>query len=171
MFSKQDIAYYFSCFKNENIFLISAGLVAIVFALFFLFRKNAVWYKGLAVPLLVFGAMNCIAGYNNYRKAHALQVRNIYSYDMNPSGLQVQELNRVKEVYAQTSIFIYINLGLIAAAIIVLLFCRKKAGWEYYAGAATGVLIIVSTGIAASLFMQIKTRQYINGIATLVKQK
>jgi hypothetical protein len=164
MFTKTDIEHYFNVFKNENIFLIIAGFAAISTAMLFFFYFRTPWHRGFAIPLIVFGAMHCIAGYNNYEKTKSLRVRNTYGYDMNPAGLKTQELPRIKDVHKKTNIFIYINIFLLAAAVALFVYFRNKADESYYTGFATGLFLMTFITIGSSLYMQNKTRNYITGI-------
>ncbi len=168
MFNKTDIEYYFNCFKIENILLIAVGIISIVIAMFFLFKNTLAWHKGFAIPLIVFGTMHGIAGYNNYKKVNTLKIRNTYGYDMNPAGLKTQEFARVQDIYKKTAIFIYINTALLLGALVLLAYFKNKADGKYYSGVAVSLFIMTFITLGSSLFMQNKTRQYINGIKTFV---
>ena len=112
--------------------------------------------------------MHSIAGYNNFKKANPLKIRNTYGYDMNPVGLKTQELARVQDVYKKTIIFIYINAVLLLGAVTLFVYFKNKTEGKYYSGVAVSLFIMTFITLGASLFMQNKTRQYINGIETFV---
>lgn len=170
MFTKTDIENYFTTFKTENLVLIILGGVAVLLAIFFFAYYKTPWHKGFAVPVIVFGMMHCIAGYTNYKKADALRVRNAYTYDMNPSGLRIQELPRLKEQHKTTNKFIYLNIGFLAAAVFLFVYFRNKPMSDHYSGVAAGLFIMAMITLCSSLFMQYKTQEYIKGIESFTKE-
>lgn len=170
MFTKTDIEKYFVAFKTENLVLMILGAIAVLLAVFFFVYYKTLWHRGFAVPVIVFGMMHCIAGYTNYKKADVLRVKNTYTYDMNPSGLRIQELPRLKELHKTTNKFIYINIGFLVAAIALFVYFRKKPSGEHYMGVATGLFIMAVITLGSSFFMQYKTQGYINGIEAFTKE-
>ena len=170
MFTKTDIEKYFIAFKTENLILMITGIVAVLIAIFFFVYYKTSWHRGFAVPVIVFGMMHCVAGYTNYKKADTLRVKNTYTYDMNPSGLRIQELPRLKALQKTTDKFIYINIGLLAAAVGLFFYFRNKPLGDHYSGVATGLFIMCIITLVSSLYMQQKTQGYIKGIEVFTKE-
>ena len=113
MFTKENIEQYFSAFKNEQIFLIILGAVALIVALIFFVGFKTEWYKGFALPLAVFAVLNMGAGFSNYKKADILKVRNTYNYDLHPELLKTKELPRIREMNQNFTVLIYVNISII----------------------------------------------------------
>src|SRR5437762_4412597 len=98
MFSKQDIEKYFLAEKQLGLLFIVVGAVAIVLAIIFFFLLKTSFYKGAAIPLLVIGLIQLIAGTTVYKRSDNDRIRNVYAYDMNPGQLKNEELPRMQAV-------------------------------------------------------------------------
>src|SRR5450432_4695096 len=98
MFTKQDIEKYFLAEKQMSILFIIIGSVAVVLAIIFFFLLKTSFYKGAAVPLLLIGLIQLIAGATVFKKSDNDRIRNVYAYDMNPGQLKNEELPRMKTV-------------------------------------------------------------------------
>lgn len=164
MFTKDHIEKYFSLFKQEQLFLIIAGAAALIVAVIFYFVLKTQWYKGFAVPLIVFALLFAGAGINNYRHVQSLRVSAAYNYDMHPEQLKIKELPRVKEMQNNLSLLIYVNLSLIVASFLIFFYFRGKDGNEYYSGCAASLFLMAVISIIAYSIMKNNNRGYAKGI-------
>ena len=113
MFSKTDIEKYFIAEKNESLLFIIIGAAAIILAIVFFFLLKTNWQKGAAIPLLLFGALQLVAGYTIYKRSDADRMQNVYAYDMNPSSLKTQEIPRMERVNKNFVIYRYTEIVLL----------------------------------------------------------
>ena len=169
MFTKENIEQYFSAFKNEQIFLIILGTVALVAALVFFVGFKTEWYKGFALPLAVFAVLNMGAGFSNYKKADFLKVRNMYNYDLHPELLRTKELPRIKEMKQNFIVLIYVNTSIIFAAAFIFFYFKKKEGNEYYMGVAASLFLVAVLSVIMYSVMKNRNKDYERGIIMYTK--
>ena len=169
MFTKENIEQYFSAFKNEQIFLIILGAVALITAVAFFAGLKTLWYKGFALPLAVFAVLNMGAGFSNYKKADILKVRNTYNYDLHPELLKTKELPRIREMQQNFTVLIYVNISIIFAAAFIFFYFKKKDGSEYYMGVAASLFLVAVLSVIIYSVMKSKSKEYENGIIEYTK--
>ena len=169
MFTKENIEQYFSAFKNEQIFLIILGAVALIVALVFFVGFKTEWYKGFALPLAVFAVLNMGAGFSNYKKADFLKVRNMYNYDLHPELLRTKELPRIQEMEQNFTVLIYVNISIIFAAAFIFFYFKKKEGSEYYMGVAASLFIVAVLSVIMYSVLKSRIKEYERGIIDYTK--
>ena len=169
MFTKENIEQYFSAFKNEQIFLMVLGAVALVVAIVFFVGFKTEWYKGFALPLAVFAVLNMGAGFLNYKKADILKVRNTYNYDLHPELLRTKELPRIQEMEQNFTVLIYVNISIIFAAAFIFFYFKKKEGSEYYMGVAASLFLVAVLSVIIYSVIKSKSKEYENGIIDYTK--
>ena len=160
MFTKENIEQYFSAFKNEQIFLMVLGVVALIVALVFFVGFKTEWYKGFALPLAVFAVLNMGAGFLNYKKADILKVRNTYNYDLHPELLRTKELPRIQEMKQNFTVLIYVNTSIIFAAAFIFFHFKKKDGNEYYMGVAASLFIVAMLSVIMYSVLKSSSKEY-----------
>ncbi len=170
MFKQTDIENYFSAFKNEQLFLMVLGAVALIIAVIFYAALKTNWYKGFALPLAVFALLNIGAGFSNYKKADTLKVRNIYNYDLHPELLKTKELSRIKEMNQNFTVLIYVNISILFAAAFIFFYFKKKEGNEYYMGVAASLFLVAVLSVAMYSVMKSRSKNYENGIVEYTKE-
>ena len=169
MFTKENIEQYFSAFKNEQIFLMVLGAVALVVAIAFFVGFKTEWYKGFALPLAVFAVLNMGAGFSNYKKADILKVRNTYNYDLHPELLRTKELPRIIEMNQNFTVLIYVNISILFAAAFIFFYFKKKEGNEYYMGVASSLFLVTVLSVAIYSVIKNKSKDYEKGIVEYTK--
>ena len=169
MFTKENIEQYFSAFKNEQIFLIILGFVALIVALVFFVGFKTEWYKGFALPLAVFAVLNMGAGFSNYKKADFMKVRNMYNYDLHPELLRTKELPRIQEMKQNFTVLIYVNISIIFAAAYIFFYFKKKEGNEYYMGLAASLFLVAVLSVIMYSVMKNRNKDYERGIIEYTK--
>ena len=169
MFTKENIEQYFSAFKNEQIFLMVLGAVALVVAIAFFVGFKTEWYKGFALPLAVFAVLNMGAGFSNYKKADILKVRNTYNYDLHPELLRTKELPRIIKMNQNFTVLIYVNISILFAAAFIFYYFKEKEGSEYYMGVASSLFLVTVLSVAIYSVIKTKSKDYEKGIVEYTK--
>ena len=169
MFKQSDIEKYFSEFKNEQVFLMVLGGVALIIAVVFYAALKTNWYRGFALPLAVFALLNIGAGFSNYKKADFLKVRNMYNYDLHPELLRTKELPRIQEMKQNFIVLIYVNISIIFAAAFIFFYFKKKEGNEYYMGVAASLFLVAVLSVIMYSVMKSRTKDYEKGIIMYTK--
>jgi hypothetical protein len=148
MLSKTDIEKYFIAEKQESLVFLVIGIVAIIVALIFYFMVKTPVYRGAAVPLLVLGLIQAVAGYTVYVRSDDQRISQVYAYDMNPDQLKTVELTRMRKVKTSFQIYRWIEIGAFIAGITLIILFRNQAGKMFWAG-----LGITLTMMSAELFV------------------
>ena len=147
MLTKADIEKYFIAEKQESLVFLVIGIAAIALALIFYFIIKTHVYRGAAIPLLILGLVQSIAGYAVYVKSDDQRINHVYAYDMNPDQLKTVELTRMRKVQTNFLIYRSIEVGLIIVGFILFILFRNLEGKTFWMG-----LGITLTLMAAELF-------------------
>ena len=123
-------------------------MAAIVLALIFYFTVKTQVYRGAAIPLLVLGLVQAIAGYAVYVRSDDQRISQVYAYDMNPDQLKTVELTRMRKVKTNFLIYRWIEIGLFIAGLILIILFRNPDGKIFWLGFG-----ITLTLMAAELFI------------------
>jgi len=170
MFSKQDIEKYFLAEKQLGLLFIIIGAAAIVLAIVFFFLLKTSFYKGAAIPLLVIGLIQLIAGANVYKRSDNDRIRNVYAYDMNPGQLKNEELPRMKTVVKNFGVAKWTEIGLAAAGLILVFYYRSNADKAFWYGLGLTLTIMVLITYMADYQAEKRAEQYMKGIESFVEK-
>ncbi len=146
MLTKADIEKYFIAEKQESLVFLVIGMAAILLALIFYFGVKSQIYRGAAVPLLILGLIQAIAGYAVYVRSDDQRISQVYAYDMNPDQLKTVELTRMRKVKTNFLIYRWFEIGFFIAGLILIFFFRN--GKTFWIGFG-----ITLTLMAAELFI------------------
>jgi hypothetical protein len=147
MLNKVDIEKYFIAEKHESLVFLIVGLAAISLALIFYFIVKTQIYRGAALPLLILGLVQAIAGYTVYIKSDDQRISQVYAYDMNPDQLKTIELTRMRKVKTNFLVYRWIEIGAFVAGIALYFLFRNQPGNAFWIG-----LGVTLTLMAAELF-------------------
>lgn len=148
MLTKADIEKYFIAEKHESLLFLVIGLLAILIALVFYFAVRTHIGRGAAIPLLIFGLIQAVAGYAVYQRSDDQRINQVYAYDMNPGQLKTGELARMGTVNRNFNIYRWVEAGAVIVGIILVLIFRNNPGKEFWVG--LGIALAVMT---AELFI------------------
>lgn len=147
MLSKADIEKYFIAEKQESLVFLVIGIAAILLALIFYFSVKTQVFRGAAMPLLVLGLVQAVAGYSVYVRSDDQRISQVYAYDMNPDQLKTVELTRMRKVKTNFLIYRWIETGMFIAGIALVIFFRNQDPRTVWLGFG-----ITLTFMAAELF-------------------
>jgi hypothetical protein len=147
MLTKADIEKYFIAEKQESLVFLVIGIIAVVLALIFYFAARPPIYKGAALPLLILGLMQAIAGYTVFVRSDDQRVSQVYAYDMNPDQLKTVELTRMRKVRTNFLIYRWVEIGFIIAGLVLIFIFRNDPIKYFWLGFG-----IALTLMAAELF-------------------
>jgi hypothetical protein len=134
MLTKTDIEKYFIAEKQESLVFLVIGIAAVLLALILYFMVKTQVCRGMAIPLLVLGLMQAVAGYLVYVKSDDQRVGQVYAYDMNPDQLKTTELTRMRKVKTNFTLYRWIEIGLFIAGTILFFWFRNDSGKMYWLG-------------------------------------
>jgi hypothetical protein len=148
MLTKSDIEKYFIAEKQESLVFLVIGIAAVVLALILYFMVKTQVCRGLAIPLLVLGLMQAVAGYSVYVKSDDQRISLVYAYDMNPDQLKTTELTRMRKVETNFTIYRWIEIGFMVTGIILIAWFRFGSGKIFWLGFGISLTLM-----AAELFV------------------
>jgi hypothetical protein len=148
MLTKSDIEKYFIAEKQESLVFLIIGIAAIVLALILYFMVKTQVCRGLAVPLLVLGLMQAVAGYSVFVKSDDQRISQVYAYDMNPDQLKTTELTRMRKVKTNFTIYRWIEIGFMITGLVLIFWFRTDAGKMFWFGFGISLTLM-----AAELFI------------------
>jgi hypothetical protein len=170
MFSKQDIEKYFLAEKQLGLLFIIIGSVAVVLAIIFFFLLKTSFYKGAAVPLLLIGLIQLIAGATVFKKSDNDRIRNVYAYDMNPGQLKNEELPRMQTVVKNFAVIKWAEAGLIATGLVLIFYFRTNADKAFWYGFGLTLTLQAILLFFADSSAEKRAIQYTNGIESFLKK-
>jgi hypothetical protein len=142
MLTKADIEKYFIAEKHESLLFLVVGLAAVLLSLIFCFGVKTHMGRGAAIPLLLFGLIQAVAGYSVYQRSDDQRINQVYAYDMNPGQLKIQELARMGKVNRNFNIYRRIEVGALAAGILLILIFRNDPSKYFWVGLGIALSIM-----------------------------
>ena len=142
MLTKADIEKYFIAEKHESLLFLALGLAAVLLSLIFYFGVKTNMGRGAAIPLLLFGLIQAVAGYSVYQRSDDQRINQVYAYDMNPGRLKIQELARMGKVNRNFNIYRRIEVGALAAGILLILIFRNNPSKYFWVGLGIALSIM-----------------------------
>lgn len=170
MFTKTDIEKYFFAEKQESLFFLIIGLIAILLAISVYFFLKSNFYKGAAIPLLVIGLIQVVVGYTVYSRSDKQRIDNVYAFDMNPWKLKNGELQRMKTVNRNFIIYRWIEIALTITGI-ALVFCfRGENEKSFWLGLGIALTVQAAIMLRADYFAEKRAKVYMEQLKTFAKK-
>jgi Mg2+/citrate symporter len=170
MFTKTDIEKYFLTEKNAGLIFLIVGIIALLIAAGFFFFWKTNFAKGAAIPLLIFGLVQAVAGFAVYKSSDNQRIDMVYSFDMNPSKLRNEELPRMKMVNRNFVIYKWIEIALIITAIVLIVLYRNNEEKVFLFGFAITLLIQSALMFSADFVAAKRASIYTQQLETLIKK-
>ncbi len=139
---------YFKQEQIESLFFIILGIIAICLAFIFLGIIKYSFFKGMAIPLLLIGIIHLTIGTTIYLRSPEDKYRVTQMLINERSQIKTEELPRMEKVMQNFTIYKWIEIILIAGAILlfIVFYSSPQTFWK---GLALGLLI--QTSIVLSL--------------------
>jgi hypothetical protein len=148
MLTKGDIEKYFIAEKQESLVFLIIGMAAILLAGIFYFGVKTHIYRGAAIPLLILGLVQAVAGYSVYIRSDDQRINQVYAYDMNPDQLKTIELTRMRKVKTNFLIYRWVEIGAFICGLVLIMLFRNNPANSFWFGFAITLIIM-----SAELFM------------------
>lgn len=142
------IDIYFIEERIESLFFIIIGTLAVLLSSVFLRIIKYSFFKGISIPLLVVGIIQLSVGISVYNRSFKDVERVTHFIKQEPQKIKTEELPRMEKVMQNFTIYKWIEIILIAGAIILFIafYSSPQTFWK---GLALGLLI--QTSIVLSL--------------------
>lgn len=169
MITKADIELYFTAQKQAGWWFLVIGIIAVAAAIVcWQWQRNA-FGRGLTIPLVLFGLMQCAAGFRVYKESDPLRISNVYALDMNPGQLKTTELPRMKNIQQRFVIYRWIQAVMLAAGL-VLLFLFRHTPFSFWYGFGISWSIQVAVVIIVYYFAAQRATIYIQQLEAFLQQ-
>lgn len=171
MFTKADIEKYFVAEKQESFLFLVIGIVAVLVAIAFLLLVKTNFYRGAAVPLLVIGLVQAIAGYTVYARSDKDRIRNVYALDMSPQDLKQKEWPRIKTVVKKFAIYRWIEIVLALAGLALIILYRSKPDQSFLFGIGATLTIQALLLFGGDFIAESRAKEYSRKLQTFVNRQ
>jgi len=125
MLTKADIEKYFMAEKQTGLIFLIIGVIAILLAIAFFFYGKTSFHKGMAIPLVIFGLLEAIAGYTVYSRSDTQRIENVYAFDMNPGHLKDNEFPRMQKVMKNFVVYRTVQIALLVLGVGLIFLYRE----------------------------------------------
>ena len=164
MFTKAEIEKYFNAEKQESLLFMLIGVAGIIAALVFFFFLKTNFYKGAAIPFMLFGLLLAMVGYIVYKRSDADRQRNVYAYDMNPTELKDKELPRMKAVMKNFIIYRYTEIFLFLVGTTLYIYFIRDFTKDFWRGFGLALAIMAILALTADFFAEKRGKVYMKGL-------
>jgi hypothetical protein len=170
MFTKADIEKYFIAEKSESLIFLILGLLAISISIYFYSYLKTNYFRGAAIPLLLIGLMQSIAGYTVYSRSDRQRIEMVYAYDMDPAKLKSEELPRMKKVNQHFVIYRWLEIFFVVVGLILIFLFRNEPGRAFWFGLGTTFAIQAAIMLLADHFAEKRAGSYTRHLEIFTSQ-
>jgi hypothetical protein len=170
MLTKADIEKYFIAEKQESLVFLIIGLAALLLALIFYMMVKTQISRGAALPLLVLGLVQAIAGYAVYIRSDDQRVSQVYAYDMNPDQLKTIELTRMRKVKTNFTIYRWVEISAFIAGLILIILFREPSVKFFWLGFGISLTLMAAELFIADFIAEKRAVYYISQLEDFNKK-
>jgi hypothetical protein len=158
--------YYFTEEKIIGIFIISIGILSLFLALIFLFIIKYSFFKGMAVPLLLIGIIQLVAGSFIYERTPNDISRMEHFYKYERQKIKTEELPRMQKVMDNFALYKWIEISLIVTGLL-LFFRFYKSAQSFWKGIGLALMIQVAILLSIDVVAEKRAKEYVKNLTTL----
>ncbi len=169
MLTPNDIEKYFVAEKQAGLVFLIIGMIAIVLGLVFIFVFKTPFFKGAAIPLIVIGLIQAIAGTTIFRRSDGDRIRNVYAYKMDPSSLREKELPRMNTVNKNFMMLKVVEIIIIIAALFLIFYFRSNPDYIFWHGLGITLFMQALLILGADIMAETRAHLYTEKLAVFVE--
>jgi hypothetical protein len=155
------IKTYFTAEKNESLLFILMGVAAIAFSAYALVKWSELFYKGLAIPLILIGIVQIVVGGSVYFRTDK-QIADLEKlYQANTTDFKTQEAPRMNTVMKNFSLYKKVEVAFVVIGLLLILFASAK---EFWLGVGVGMLLQGAVMLTLDIFAERRGTVYIEVI-------
>jgi cyanate permease len=164
MFTKAQAEAYFIAEKQESLLFIIIGIVAIAVGILFLVMMKTPLYKGIAIPIMAIGLIQCIVGYNVYARSDDQRKAIVYKMDLNPDAIKQNEIPRMETVMKNFAVYRWVEMALLLAGLMLAILYRNNDAKAMLFGIGIGLAIQAALMLGADYFAEKRGAAYLKGL-------
>lgn len=155
-----DAITYFGEEKILNLICILLGFLSLIFSFIFLGIIKYSFFKGMAVPLLVFGSLQLITGIMVYHRTCRHEARIEQVRQQHPENVKMEELPGMQKLLKNFTTYKWIELALILCGIFLYLkFYRSPL--TFWKGLGLGLLMQAGISLSLDVVAEKKAEHYV----------
>jgi predicted membrane channel-forming protein YqfA (hemolysin III family) len=161
------IVKYFNAEKAESLLFIGFGIVAILLSIYLIFFLKDNFWKGLAIPLIVFSLVQLVIGTTIYIRSpkDSLLVENLIKLE--PEKIQTEEIPRMEIVVQNFVYYRYFEIALILVGIVLM---YSLSGYGFWKGVGLGLFIQCAVLLSLDFFAEKRGATYLTHLKELVEK-
>jgi len=174
MFEQRDFSFihkYFIAEKQESLFILIIGIIAILLAIGFWFfiKTNPAFFKGAAVVLMALGLVQTIVGFNIYNRTDKQKTDIAYNIGMEPANYAKHtELPRMEKVMKSFVIYRWVEIAFIITGLILIVLYRTNPDKPFWYGFSIALALQGAIMLGADYFAEKRGAVYTEQIKKLI---
>ncbi len=175
MFQQKDLSFiykYFIAEKQESLLFLVVGIIAIILAVacWFFIKGNPAFFKGVAIPLIVIGLIQCIVGYTVYSRTDKQKTEIAYNMGLETvSYVKQTELPRMQTVMKSFVVYRWVEIAFIITGLVLIFIFRTNPDRSFWYGFGIALAIQAVIMLGADYFAEKRGKQYVNELQTLIR--
>jgi hypothetical protein len=158
------IKNYFNAEKAESLLFIGFGILAILLSLYLIFILKESFWKGLAIPLILFSLVQIFIGTTIFIRSPKdnMRVENILKNE--PQKIQSEEIPRMEKVMKNFVYYRYFEISLILLGVILMFSLPNYGFWK---GFGLGLFIQCAVLLSLDFFAEKRGHTYSEYLQTI----
>ena len=158
------IKNYFNAEKAESLLFMGFGILAILISIycFFILKEN--FWKGLAIPLVLFSLVQIAIGTIIYTRSPKDNLRVEYILKNEPQKIQSEEIPRMEKVMKNFVYYRYFEISMILLGVVLMFSLSNYGFWK---GFGLGLFIQCAVLLSLDFFAEKRGHNYLQHIQTI----
>jgi len=170
MLTKEIIEKYFFAEKHASLILAIMGLMAVATAIVFVLHFKTQWYKGFAIPILIFGIIHFSVGYVVYKSCDDARKRMVYAYDMNTDEIKNKEIPRVDELKKNFERYTYFSSAILLIGLALYFYFRLHTTKVFWAGVGLALALEAIISLSFIFIGEKRTTEYSKEVESFIEK-
>ena len=157
------IKNYFNAEKAESLLFMGFGILAILISIycFFILKEN--FWKGLAIPLVLFSLVQIAIGGIIYTRSPKDNLRVEYILKNEPQKIQSEEIPRMEKVMKNFVYYRYFEISMILLGVVLMFSLTNYGFWK---GFGLGLFIQCALLLSLDFFAEKRGHNYLQHLQT-----
>lgn len=152
------IKNYFNAEKAESLLFIGFGLLAILISIYCFFILKDNFWKGLAIPLVLFSLVQIAIGTIIYNRSPKDNLRVEYILKNEPQKIQSEEIPRMEKVMKNFVYYRYFEISMILLGVVLMFSLSNYGFWK---GFGLGIFIQCAVLLSLDFFAEKRGHNYL----------
>ena len=158
------IKNYFNAEKAESLLFIGFGLLAILISIYCFFILKDNFWKGLAIPLVLFSLVQIAIGIIIYTRSPKDSMRVEYILKNEPQKIQSEEIPRMEKVVKNFVYYRYFEISMILLGVVLMFSLSNYGFWK---GFGLGLFIQCALLLSLDFFAEKRGHTYLQHLQTI----